>query len=527
MFARPALLISVIQAALLLGSVEARIWLLEREGRAIFARRFGQVQPAVLKEIASACGGGVCDALADEAVAPLLAGQPECSQQDMADKIIDSSRQFDAATQVKMIAAAVRYRETEKNTPPDFSTNPPTLLNSVFCQKAAKNSVLRGLVQAQDPANDPNLFYDPATKATVTRGSQSNTFPFRANVPVSGDQSRLFSRSMMDGTDNNSKDDSGDNMDGNNKDGTSSDNDKGGNMKDGDNMNGDNKDGTEHKHHHKHCHKNNGDNKKYGYGNSKNDGGDMGNGMKSDDSSNDCGNNDSDNLDGMKGNNGTNVDDGSQNNNGTNLDDGSNNNNGTNLDNGNNNNGTNLDNGNNNNGTSLDDGSNSNNGTNLDNGNNSNNGTNVIDSNNSNNNGTVDAGNIGNFGSCSVPEIQFGAGFDGRRETAFEPVDKVSYNHGSAQNIDIITQFMCDQLVNTCKADDTAKSTCAKAKIAADAAPPKTGKQADAFNAVFGKVTNFASVTALDDQGNPIAARSLRRRLLNVLRRVESYLEDA
>ena len=68
MFASPALLISVIQVALLFGSVEARIWLLERDGRAIFARRFGQVQPAVLKEIASACGGGVCDALADEAV---------------------------------------------------------------------------------------------------------------------------------------------------------------------------------------------------------------------------------------------------------------------------------------------------------------------------------------------------------------------------------------------------------------------------------------------------------------------------
>lgn len=68
MFARPALLVSIIQAALLLSSVEARTWLLERDGRAIFARRFGQAQPAVLKEIAAACGGGICDALADEAV---------------------------------------------------------------------------------------------------------------------------------------------------------------------------------------------------------------------------------------------------------------------------------------------------------------------------------------------------------------------------------------------------------------------------------------------------------------------------
>jgi len=68
MFAKPALLISIIQAALLLGSVEARIRLLERDGRAIYARRFSQEQPEVLKEIAAACGGGTCDTLAGEAV---------------------------------------------------------------------------------------------------------------------------------------------------------------------------------------------------------------------------------------------------------------------------------------------------------------------------------------------------------------------------------------------------------------------------------------------------------------------------
>jgi hypothetical protein len=33
-------------------------------------------------------------------------------------------------------------------------------------------------------------------------------------------------------------------------------------------------------------------------------------------------------------------------------------------------------------------------------------------------------GNIGDFGSCSVPEIEFGVGFDGRKETSFQPVDK-------------------------------------------------------------------------------------------------------
>ena len=86
---------------------------------------------------------------------------------------------------------------------------------------------------------------------------------------------------------------------------------------------------------------------------------------------------------------------------------------------------------------------------------------------------------IGDFGSCSVPQITFATGLDGRKETAFEPTDLKSYNHGSAQNIDIITQFVCDTLVNTCGADETAQQTCAQAKAAADTVTAKTGGQAD------------------------------------------------
>lgn len=109
------------------------------------------------------------------------------------------------------------------------------------------------------------------------------------------------------------------------------------------------------------------------------------------------------------------------------------------------------------------------------------------------------------FGSCSVPQIEFGVGFDGRRETSFQPVDKQSYNHGSAQNIGIITQFICDTLTNSCKANQPAKDICAKAQTAASTAAAKTGAQADAFNAVFGIKTNFTNVSAVDDQGNVIA----------------------
>lgn len=178
-----------------------RVRWLERDDRPVRLdpRRFGQEHPAVIDKLSQACPGQVCGTLSGAAITPLLAAQPECSQQDMADQIIgtfsgasflhphcltracacaDAAQQFDDATKQNMIALAVEYRQVEKNTPPDFTTNPPANRNSVFCQKAPKNAQLNGLVQAQDPANDPNLFFDPATKATVKKGSQANTSPF-------------------------------------------------------------------------------------------------------------------------------------------------------------------------------------------------------------------------------------------------------------------------------------------------------------------------------------------------------------
>jgi hypothetical protein len=118
---------------------------------------------------------------------------------------------------------------------------------------------------------------------------------------------------------------------------------------------------------------------------------------------------------------------------------------------------------------------------------------------------TATASSIGDFGSCSIPQIEFGVGFDNRKETSFQPVDKTSFNHGSAQAISIITQFICDTLTNSCKADATAKATCAAAQAAANAAPPKQGIDADIFNGFFGIATNFRNIEAVDDQGNPIA----------------------
>ena len=76
MFAKSRVLVTVAQAALLLSTVEARTWILERDGRAIYARRFSQEQPPVLQEIRAACGGGTCDTLAGEAVSRRFSSFP-------------------------------------------------------------------------------------------------------------------------------------------------------------------------------------------------------------------------------------------------------------------------------------------------------------------------------------------------------------------------------------------------------------------------------------------------------------------
>jgi len=165
----------------LTASALGREVILERDGKAVFLakRRFGQENPAVIQQVSQACGGGACATIAGSAISTLLAASPECAQQDKADAMIDLANTLTSATEkAALIAAAIKFRQAEKNTPPDFTTNPPTPRNSVFCQKPPRNSQLSGLVQAQDPANDPNLFFDPATKSTVTKGSQLNTFPF-------------------------------------------------------------------------------------------------------------------------------------------------------------------------------------------------------------------------------------------------------------------------------------------------------------------------------------------------------------
>ncbi|KAI9701866.1 MAG: hypothetical protein M1836_001210 [Candelina mexicana] len=87
------------------------------------------------------------------------------------------------------------------------------------------------------------------------------------------------------------------------------------------------------------------------------------------------------------------------------------------------------------------------------------------------------------LGSCSDPSIQFGPGFDGRKEDSFQPVNQKDFNHGTALNSGVITGFICQQLMDKCKASGDTLSACAKGQQAAAKA---TGQAAaNAFNAAF------------------------------------------
>lgn len=90
--------------------------------------------------------------------------------------------------------------------------------------------------------------------------------------------------------------------------------------------------------------------------------------------------------------------------------------------------------------------------------------------------------NLG-LGSCSNSRIGYGASFDGLIEKSFQPADKTEFNHGSADNIGIITSFICQQLADKYKSSQAALEVCSKAS---NAAAKQSGKAAtDTFNTAF------------------------------------------
>lgn len=88
------------------------------------------------------------------------------------------------------------------------------------------------------------------------------------------------------------------------------------------------------------------------------------------------------------------------------------------------------------------------------------------------------------LGSCSNPTIEFGVGFEGRKEGSFRPVNNADFNHGSAQKIGIIAEFICNRLNDQCKAPSETVAQCEQASAAAVAAT-QDQTAADVFNSVL------------------------------------------
>ncbi|OBT90392.1 hypothetical protein VE02_00715 [Pseudogymnoascus sp. 03VT05] len=112
------------------------------------------------------------------------------------------------------------------------------------------------------------------------------------------------------------------------------------------------------------------------------------------------------------------------------------------------------------------------------------------------------------FGSCADPTILFADGLEGRDTAAFIPANLGDFNHGSAQKIGIIAQFICSQLESSCKAGAHAVAACNAGEQAAAAL---TGQaSADAFNAAVtgGSVAAAAPAQASTDNANADATAS-------------------
>ncbi|KAK4107762.1 hypothetical protein N656DRAFT_802366 [Canariomyces notabilis] len=92
------------------------------------------------------------------------------------------------------------------------------------------------------------------------------------------------------------------------------------------------------------------------------------------------------------------------------------------------------------------------------------------------------------FGQC-VPTMDFQFGRAGRDadEGTFLPTDPlVAQGQQDALNPNIITNRICDQLVNVCEANDAAIQLCEQAQAEVAALGTKDATTADAFNAALG-----------------------------------------
>ncbi|KAK3946011.1 hypothetical protein QBC46DRAFT_64192 [Diplogelasinospora grovesii] len=88
------------------------------------------------------------------------------------------------------------------------------------------------------------------------------------------------------------------------------------------------------------------------------------------------------------------------------------------------------------------------------------------------------------LGECTDPTILFQKS-DDRNETAFIAANQNDFNHGSALNIGVIADFICQRLASPCQAGEEVQKTCSSASAAA-VATDQDQKAADVFNGILG-----------------------------------------
>ncbi|KAK8234857.1 hypothetical protein IWZ00DRAFT_122984 [Phyllosticta capitalensis] len=88
------------------------------------------------------------------------------------------------------------------------------------------------------------------------------------------------------------------------------------------------------------------------------------------------------------------------------------------------------------------------------------------------------------LGKATDPTIEGGTGFDGREEFAFQPKNKAEFDHGSAADLKIVTEFICDRLNDKYEAPDATVQQCRNASTAAQKRGGKAA--ATAFNTAMG-----------------------------------------
>ncbi|RYP46272.1 hypothetical protein DL768_007491 [Monosporascus sp. mg162] len=100
----------------------------------------------------------------------------------------------------------------------------------------------------------------------------------------------------------------------------------------------------------------------------------------------------------------------------------------------------------------------------------------------------AEAGGAADFGACDPTiDFQFGRAGRGEDEGTFLPVDPlVAEGQQDALNPNIITNRVCDQLVNVCEANEAAVALCEQAQAQVEALGTKDETTAAAFNAALG-----------------------------------------